>query len=253
LTLEVSVITTSMNYGHFIETCIQSVKAQRQWHNAKVNHIIMDGGSTDNTVAILLRYKDDVNYFINNGEGQTDALNHAMQIIEEQFPDTTHIGWINADDFYQGFWLDEMYGQLRKEPENVALICSDIIMLGEPSGRTFWGTQRYFDKAYFGMGGNTVSQPSVLIRFPALKALKEKYGFYFNIEFPYCQDFELWYRFLDSGYRIRHIPKITAGLRIHDKQMSRTARAPQSKHRDIIIKKCCEAAQIDTPPWYGKI
>jgi len=242
-----------MNYGHFIETCIQSVKAQRQWHNAKVNHVIMDGGSSDKTLTVLLKYKDDISYFVNEGESQTNALNHAMRIVEEQFPDTTHIGWINADDFYQGFWLDVMYGYLRKEPENVALICSDIIMIGEPSGRTSWGTQRYFDKAYFGMGGNTVSQPSVLIRFPAFKALKEKYGFYFNIEFPYCQDFELWYRFLDSDYRIRHIPKLTACLRIHDRQMSRIARAPQSKHRDIIIKKCCDAAQINTPPWYGKI
>jgi len=242
-----------MNYGRFIETCIQSVKAQRQWHNAKINHIIMDGGSTDNTFAVLLRYKDDVNYFINKGEGQTDALNHAMQIIEEKFPDTTHVGWVNADDFYQGFWLDVMYGQLKKELENVALICSDIIMLGDEfTERTLWGTQRYFDKACFGRGGNTIPQPSVLIRFPAFKTLKEKYGFYFNQEFPYCQDFELWYRFLDSDYRIRHIPKLTAYLRVHDKQMSLIARTPQSKHRDIIVKKCCDAAQIDTPPWYGK-
>ncbi len=79
---EVSIITTSMNYGPFIETCIQSVKAQRQWHGAKINHIIMDGGSTDKTLAILLRYKDDINYFINKGEDQTSALNHAMKIIE---------------------------------------------------------------------------------------------------------------------------------------------------------------------------
>ncbi len=242
-----------MNYGPFIETCIQSVKSQRQWHDAKINHLIMDGGSTDNTLAVLLRYEDDINYFINKGEGQTGALNHAMQIIEEQFPDTTHIGWINADDFYQGFWLDEMYGQLRKEPENVALICSDMIIYGDPINRTLWGTQRYFDKAYFGRSGNVVPQPSVLIRLSAFKSLKEKYGFYFNTEFDYCLDLDLWYRFLDSGYQIRHVPKLTVCLRAHPQQMSRVARAPLCKERDIVIKKFCEDARIGVPPWFGKL
>ena len=212
----------------------------------------MDGGSTDNTLTVLLRYEDDISYFINKGEGQTGALNHAMQIIEEQFPDTTHIGWINADDFYQGFWLDEMYGQLRKEPENVALICSDIVLYDTSIGRTMWGVQRYFDKALFGRGGNTVSQPSVLIRFSAFKALKEKYGFYFNPAFDYCQDLELWYRFLDSDYRIRHISKLTACLRHHPQQMSTTKRVPQCMERDIIIKKCCDETGIPLPPWWGK-
>ena len=50
---EVSIVTTSLNYGAYIEACIQSVKAQRQWHNAKINHLIMDGGSTDNTLTVL--------------------------------------------------------------------------------------------------------------------------------------------------------------------------------------------------------
>lgn len=250
--LEVSIITTSMNYGVFIEDCIKSVKAQRQWHNAKINHIIMDGGSTDNTIDVLLRYKDDIHYFINEGEGQTGALNHAMEIIGEQFPNTTHVGWINADDFYQEFWLDEMYQQLRKEPADVALACSDIIVRGDVSTRTSWGTQRYFDKAFFGRGGNTVSQPSVLIRLSTFKALKEKYGFYFNPDLDYCQDFELWYRFLDSGYRIRHIPKLLACLRFHSQQMSQTKYAEQCAERDIVAEWCCHDAGIPLPPWWGK-
>jgi len=250
--LEVSIITTSMNYGAYIEACIRSVKAQRQWHDAKINHIIMDGGSTDNTLAILFKHKDDINYFIIEGEGQTGALNHAMEIIEEQFPNTTHIGWINADDFYQDFWLDEVYGQLRKEPADVALICSDIIIHGKLMSRTKWGTRRYFDKGFFGVAGNAVSVPSVLIRLSAFKALKEKYGFYFNPSFDLCQDFELWYRFLDSGYRIRHMPKLTSYLRLHAQQLSQTKYIEQCAERDIVAEWCCRDAEIPLPPWWGE-
>ena len=125
-------------------------------------------------------------------------------------------------------------------------------MLGEPMARTIWGIQRYFDKRFFCINGNTVPQPSVLIRFSAFKALKEKHGFYFNPDFDYSQDLELWYRFLDSGYRIRHIPKLTTYLRQHPKQMSTIQLVPQCVERDIVIEWCCRDAGIPLPSWWGK-
>jgi len=220
---------------------------------SRVNHIIVDGGSIDNTLSILSMYDDYIKYIVEPDEGQTEALNHAMKIVEEEYPDTTHIGWVNADDFYRNYWLEAMLDVLRKEPPNVALICSDIILYdGVTEDRTKWGLQRYFDKAFFGRHGNTVSQPSVLIRLPQFKELKEKSGFYFNPEYDYCQDLELWYRFLDGGYRIRHLPKLTAYLRLHEAQMSNTARPQQSRERDMVIKKMCEDTGTPLPMWYGK-
>ena len=250
---EVSVITTSKNYGKYLETCIQSVRRQTHRMVSRVNHIIVDGGSIDNTLSILSMYDDYIKYIVEPDEGQTEALNHAMKIVEEEYPDTTHIGWVNADDFYRNYWLEAMLDVLRKEPPNVALICSDIILYdGVTEDRTKWGLQRYFDKAFFGRHGNTVSQPSVLIRLPQFKELKEKSGFYFNPEYDYCQDLELWYRFLNNGYRIRHLPKLTAYLRLHEAQMSNTARPQQSRERDMVIKKMCEDTGTPLPMWYGK-
>lgn len=250
---EVTIITTSKNYGHYLETCIQSVRQQSHRRISHVNHLIMDGGSTDNTSVILLKYKDYIEYIIDPNKSQTQALNHAMKIVEEKHPTTTHIGWINADDFYREYWLDVMYEILRKEPPDVALICSDIVLYdGVNNDRTRWGAQRYFDKAFFGRHGNTVSQPSVLIRIEAFKTLKEKYGFYFNPDYDYCQDLELWYRFLDSSYRIRHLNKLTAYLRLHIQQMSNTARPEQSKERDMVIKRVCDDTGTPLPGWYGR-
>jgi len=236
--LELSVITTSLNFGQYIEECILSVDKQRQWFDAKVNHLVMDGGSTDETLTILRRHADKIQPHIVPGEGQTPALNHAMQIIEEDYPDTTHIGWINADDYYQDYWLDVMLGQLNKEPLDVALICSDAKFVGKAQGRTSYWDQRYFKLKYLGTHGNTVCQPTVLIKMPAFKRLKEDTGFYFNVDadYDYCQDFELWYRFLVNGHRIRYLDKITANLRIHELQLSLTHRKEQVIGREYIMR-----------------
>jgi len=247
--LELSVITTSLNFGQYIEECILSVDQQRQWFDAKINHIVMDGGSTDDTLPVLRRYADKIIPHIAPGEGQTLALNHAMRIIEEDYPDTTHIGWINADDYYQYYWLDVMMGQLKKEPDDVALVCSDAKLVGKVEGRTVRWSQHYFNLKYLGTHGNTVVQPTVLIKMSAFKRLKEICGFYFNPEYDYTQDMELWYRFLANGYRIRYLDRITANLRIHDLQMSLTHLGEQIVDRDRVMRMICRQENIPEPHW----
>lgn len=252
---ELSVITTSMNLGRYIEECILSVNKQRQWFDAKVNHLVMDGGSTDETLPILRRHADKIIPHIIPGEGQTPALNHAMQIIEEEYPNTTHIGWINADDYYQDYWLHAMLTQLKKEPPDVAMICSDAKIVGMARGRTAFGIQRYFGLKYLGINGNVVIQPTALIRMPAFKKIKGLSGFYFNAdpEYDYCQDMELWYRFLINGYRIRYIDKITAALRLHKLQLSLVRRKEQIIGRDRILKLICDREGLPMPKWVGEL
>ncbi len=252
---EVSVITTSMNLGRYIEECILSVDKQRQWFDAKVNHLVMDGGSTDETLSILIKHADKIIPHINPGEGQTPAIKHALRIIEEEYPNTTHFGWINADDYYQDYWLHTMLKQLRKEPPDVAMICSDARVVGMAKGRTAFGTQRYFGLKYLGTRGNAVIQPTVLIRMSAFKKLKEQTGFYFNEDnlYDYCQDMELWYRFLINGYRIRYIDRITAVLRLHKLQLSQVYKPEQIIGRDHILKLICDREGVPLPKWVGEL
>lgn len=252
--LELSVITTSMDLGRYLEECILSVDKQRQ-EELKVNHLVMDGGSTDETSSILIKHADKIIPHIVPGEGQTPALNHAMQIIEKEYPDTTHVGWINADDYYQDYWFYVMSKQLGKELPDVAVICSDAKIIGKALGRTAYALQRYFGMKYLGSYGNTVCQPTVLIKMSAFQKLKELTGFYFNedTDYDYCQDLELWYRFLINGYRIRYIDKITAILRLHKRQLSEVYRAEQIIGRDRILKLMCDHEGIPMPKWVGEL
>lgn len=246
---EISVITTSMNYGEYIEECIKSVLDLKAPFKFKINHIIMDGGSTDNTAEIVGKYGDKVHFYMNKGEGQTAALIHAMKIIEKKFPGTHYIGWLNADDYYRPCWLEASITALRKEKGNVAMTCAGYGQLGVPKHlkkkvaklQTKALTKHIpYVRLHRMMKGNRICQPTVCIRFYAFKDIKKKDGYYFNPNHHYCQDVDIWMRFLIHGYRIRRLRVVVATLRRHPLRMTRTHGSQQREEGNLIRKLMAE-------------
>ncbi|MGO8972547.1 MAG: glycosyltransferase family 2 protein [Steroidobacteraceae bacterium] len=88
----ISVITPSYNQGAYIEQTIRSVLDQNYGH---VEHIVIDGGSTDDTVEILKRYPHLI-WISEKDRGQADALNKGLRLARGEI-----VGWINSDDYYQ--------------------------------------------------------------------------------------------------------------------------------------------------------
>jgi glycosyltransferase involved in cell wall biosynthesis len=89
--LKISVITPSLNQGKYIEECILSVLNQGY---DNFDHIIIDGGSTDNTLTVLRKYKHLI-WVSEPDEGQSDAINKGFKMASGEI-----IGWLNADDRY---------------------------------------------------------------------------------------------------------------------------------------------------------
>jgi glycosyltransferase involved in cell wall biosynthesis len=252
---EVSIITTSMNRGSYIIDCIESTAKQKNRIKAKVNHIIMDGGSTDNTIETLEQNRDKLYAFIKRDKGQTDALNKAMNFIEEMFPDTAYIGWINADDIYLPNWLQDSLTQLRATGEDIIMSCSDMLVFGMHKQHLHFSATEITLK-FLARHGNMVFQPTVLIKFDTWKTLRGKHGFYFNPKYDFCQDFELWIRFCMSGYRIIRLYNcvgkrlnFVAALRTHPLQMSRTHHNEQIKERDKLMRMIVEKTGAKKPTW----
>jgi len=107
----VSVITPCLNAARFIERTIDSVLAQDYPH---VEYIVMDGGSTDETVAILERYGARVRYFSSPDQGASDAINRGF--LESR---GSIFAWLNADDVYLPGAITAAVRCLRSVPEAV--------------------------------------------------------------------------------------------------------------------------------------
>ncbi|MCK4753236.1 MAG: glycosyltransferase [Planctomycetes bacterium] len=90
-TPRISIITPSFNQGQYIEQNIQSVLNQDY---PNFEHIIIDGGSTDNTLQILAKYPHLI-WVSEKDNGQADALNKGLAKATGNI-----IGWQNADDYY---------------------------------------------------------------------------------------------------------------------------------------------------------
>lgn len=90
--MRISIITPSYQQGAYIQANIESVLNQDY---SDFEHIIIDGGSTDETTSILKKYPH-LKWVSERDEGQSDALNKGLKIATGDI-----IGWINSDDYYQ--------------------------------------------------------------------------------------------------------------------------------------------------------
>jgi glycosyltransferase involved in cell wall biosynthesis len=88
----VSILTPSFNQGRFIGDCLRSVASQ-SYDN--IEHIVVDGGSQDETVSILAASGDRVRWVSEPDRGQSHALNKALAMSSGEI-----IGWVNSDDAY---------------------------------------------------------------------------------------------------------------------------------------------------------
>lgn len=90
---KISIVTPNYNYGNFIEETIRSVLLQGY---PNLEYIIIDGGSTDNSVEIIKKYESWISYWISEKDnGQSHALNKGFAIVDSQI-----CTYINSDDIF---------------------------------------------------------------------------------------------------------------------------------------------------------
>jgi glycosyltransferase involved in cell wall biosynthesis len=89
---KISIVTPHLNQRPFIEETIRSILLQGY---PEIEHIIIDGGSSDGSLELIAQYSPWVRCIIETGEGQSAAANRGFKLATGDL-----IGWQNSDDFY---------------------------------------------------------------------------------------------------------------------------------------------------------
>lgn len=174
----VSVITPSYNQGQFLEETIRSVLLQGY---PNLEYIVIDGGSTDNSVEIIEKYKSHIAYWISEKDGgQAQAINKGLKISTGSI-----LGWVNSDDLYARNALKKVVQALHQN-QNCTLVHGNRILLNENSEVTGYSPLLPFDPE---VTSYNISSETTFWRRSAMEKsglLKESLQFAMDLEF-FCR------------------------------------------------------------------
>jgi len=135
---KISIVTPSLNQGQFLEETIRSVLLQ---HYPNLEYIIMDGGSTDNSIEIIKKYETWLNYWVSEKDnGQADAIQRGFDKASGKI-----IGWLNSDDLLLPNALAKVAKQFMLFPDMELLIGGAIMIDSDsnPVHRRYCYAQSY--------------------------------------------------------------------------------------------------------------
>lgn len=202
----VSVITPSLNQGRFIEETLLSVKDQDYPY---IEHIVVDGGSVDNTLEILKKYESIYNlrWISEPDEGHADAVNKGFRMARGEI-----IGWLNSDDVYfDRGTIRAVVEAFRRHPE-ADVIYGDCAYIWEDG--TILRIQCVPGFRYSRLlRGCFLEQPAVFFRRHVVESHQ------LDKRLKVAIDYEYWLR-IGRQYRFYHLPRILAADRNHRHRIS---------------------------------
>ena len=150
----VSVVTPVFNGERYLEETILSVLNQ-DYDN--IEYIIIDGGSTDGTQAILKKYDDRIDYWISEPDnGIYDAMNKGIRLAKGEL-----VGIINSDDYYTAGAVKSVADEASRHPK-AHVFHGNMEFQQTHGAKELWRPRRTFTK--YGLYRMPVNHPTVFVR-----------------------------------------------------------------------------------------
>jgi len=216
----VSIITPSYQHGKLIKETIESILTQDY---PNVEHIVVDGGSTDETVEILSSYKDRIDWISEKDDGQSDAINKGLRKARGRI-----IGWVNSDDTL-------LPGAISKAVHALSINSGSLLVYGEGLYTDYDGlvTGR-FQSGPFSVENLlqycNICQPTVFFSSRLLDV-----GGILDSSYHMAMDYELWLRY-SRITPFLYIPEYLATSRMY-------AENKTSKYRMRSIRESMKACR----------
>jgi glycosyltransferase involved in cell wall biosynthesis len=203
----VSIVTPSFNQGRFIGDCVASVQNQTY---TTVEHLICDGGSTDETLDVLRGGPNHVRWTSEPDRGQAQAINKAFGLSRGEI-----VGWLNSDDaYFDRRAIEGAVEILRRRPQ-VDVVYGHAALVGADNELLHYLWAPRFRPRLFRYA-NFIVQPTVFLRRSALGDTLVDEGLEFTV------DRELWLRLWREGHGFARLDRVVAIDRHHGTRKSFT-------------------------------
>lgn len=206
----VSIVIPVFNGSNYLGEAIDSALSQT-YKNIEV--IVVNDGSSDEgkTKEVALSYGNAIRYLEKGNGGVASAINYAIKKMNGQF-----LSWLSHDDKYHPWKIDKQvdyYFSMNQERtvvfshqdfinKNGVIVRKERAYKFEEERIAFYLFFRYF------VGGCSLLIPKI-----ALNEAGE-----FSERYKYVQDYEMWFRLINCGYKFVYLPIASVMVRIHDRQ-----------------------------------
>lgn len=225
----VSIITTSYNQGEFIEDTILSVKNQDY---PNIEHTVVDGGSTDNTLEILRKYEKEYNlkWISEPDKGWSDAVNKGLKMAKGEI-----ISLLNSNDLYFDKQTVSCGVREFNDSEDVDLIHGDSITINQDN--LILRVVRHLSHISYDnmLRVNHTALGSSFILKASLGDIK------LDTEFDRATDYELWVRLVRENFKFKHIDRLVICTRHHASIRTFRLRSEESAAARLIQERCGNA------------
>ena len=197
----VAIVTPSYNTGPFVGAAVKSVLDQ---DHLRVDYVVMDGGSTDNTVDVLRSFGPRLRWVSRRDRGQSDAINRG-------FAQTTGdvLGWLNSDDTYARGALRAAAEFFAAHPD-VEMVYGDADFIdarGERIGRCAH-VEPTFSRRRLLHYCDFIVQPAAFFRRGAFEAVGG-----LDPTLNWAMDYDLWLKFAEARFKVAYLPRVLANYR----------------------------------------
>jgi len=212
----VTVVTPSFNQGRFIRETIESVLSQDY---SRIEYLIMDGGSKDETLDILKSYGDRFSWVSEKDKGQAHAINKGWWKGQGKY-----LAWLNSDDIYLPGAVSKAVAFLEQYPAMGSVygegyhIENDGRII-EPYPTEPFDRKRLIENCF-------ICQPTAFMR----RSVLERVGF-LDEKLHYCMDYDLWFR-IAKHHEMGYIRKYLACTRFYKE--TKTLGQRVQVHREIL-------------------
>ncbi len=200
--MRISIVTPTYNSGKFIEATLKSIHDQGY---SDLEHIVIDGLSSDDTLNTLEKYKNKLKWISEKDKGQSDAINKGFRQITGEI-----VAWQNADDLYEEDTFQFVSEYFEANPD-IGLLYGEYKEIDEDGNLICVVNSKKWSERKFKLGRFCPVQPVVFWRKSVLDEVGE-----LDLDLHFCMDVDFYSRIVKKGFGIANVNKVLGSFRVHD-------------------------------------